>query len=86
MMPTTHDREPSMAPSRGRRLARILLVIPFAAMLWVPSYARLRPRLWGIPFFYWYQLLWIVIAAAITIIVYVVERATATPPRATRDS
>ncbi|HWG53878.1 MAG TPA: DUF3311 domain-containing protein [Gemmatimonadaceae bacterium] len=61
-------------PARWRRLALLLLLIPFVGTLWVASYASLTPRLWGIPFFYWYQLLWIVISAGITIIVYAVDR------------
>jgi len=40
--------------------------------MWVPSYARATPRLWGFPFFYWYQLLWLFIAAGCTWAAYVV--------------
>ncbi len=36
--------------------ARILLIIPFVAVLWVPFYNRTEPTLWSFPFFYWYQL------------------------------
>jgi hypothetical protein len=53
-----------------RRWWRLLFVIPYIAMLWVPSYNRLEPDLAGIPFFYWYQLLWILIGAVIVGIVY----------------
>ena len=42
---------------------RLLLLIPFFAVLWVPSYNRLEPALGGVPFFYWYQLAWILIGA-----------------------
>jgi hypothetical protein len=42
-------------------------------MLWVATYASITPELFGIPFFYWYQFLWIAIGAAITIVVYLVE-------------
>ena len=34
-------------------------------MLWVPFYNRVEPEIAGIPFFYWYQMLWIVLGAAI---------------------
>jgi hypothetical protein len=47
-----------------------LLVIPWIAMIWVPSYNRVDPQLWGFPFFYWYQLLWVLISAVITAFVY----------------
>ena len=52
----------------------LLLVVPFIGTLWVSSYASLTPELWGIPFFYWYQFLWIGIGTVLTIIVYLVER------------
>jgi membrane protein implicated in regulation of membrane protease activity len=40
-------------------LRYILLLPPYFAMLWVASYNKSAPALAGIPFFYWYQLLWI---------------------------
>ena len=33
-------------------------------MLWVPFYNRVEPAMVGVPFFYWYQLCWIMIGAA----------------------
>lgn len=48
----------------------LLLIVPFVAILWVPFYASADPTLFGIPFFYWYQFLWIFISAALTAIVY----------------
>lgn len=56
-----------------RRAALLLLIIPYVGTLWVSSYASITPEVWGIPFFYWYQFLWIVIGAAITIAVYLVD-------------
>ena len=44
----------------------MLLAAPFVALLWISSYARMEPRLFGFPFFYWYQLLWVFLAAAMT--------------------
>jgi uncharacterized membrane protein len=47
-----------------------LLVFPWVLALWIPSFNHIEPRLFGFPFFYWYQLL-LVFVAAITIgIVY----------------
>ncbi|MGH7737404.1 MAG: DUF3311 domain-containing protein [Candidatus Tyrphobacter sp.] len=37
----------------------LLLLLPFFAFLWPQYYDRLEPRLAGLPFFYWYQLLWV---------------------------
>ncbi|MFI1679667.1 DUF3311 domain-containing protein [Streptomyces sp. NPDC020607] len=46
------------------------LVAPFVAMLWVGSYAKIDPTFIGIPFFYWYQMLWVLISTALTLIAY----------------
>jgi Protein of unknown function (DUF3311) len=48
----------------------LLFVIQFIASLWVPFYNRLDPTWIGIPFFYWYQMLWVIIGAILTAIVY----------------
>jgi len=66
-----------MDGSRGRRPSRHwlwLLLIPWIAMVWVSSYNRVDPQLWGFPFFYWYQLLWVLISAVITAFVYFMTR------------
>ncbi len=52
----------------------LLLVIPFIGLLWVPSYASVSPDLAGIPFFYWYQFLWVLISGVLTAIVYFATR------------
>jgi len=56
-----------------RYLPRLLLLIPFLAMVWVPSYNRLEPKLGDIPFFYWYQTVWTFLGTACTIPVYLYE-------------
>jgi len=61
-------------PVRTVLWARLLLIIPFVAMLWVSSYDKAEPMIAGIPFFYWYQLLWILIGAVIIGFVYAMER------------
>lgn len=60
-------------PARPVVWARLLLLIPFVAVLWVPFYDSAEPALAGVPFFYWYQLLWIIIGAVIIAFVYRVE-------------
>jgi hypothetical protein len=52
----------------------ILLLLPFIGLLWVPFYNDTLPELFGFPFFYWYQLLWVPITAFLTWIVYRSQR------------
>ena len=40
----------------------LLLIIQFVAVLWPPFYNSAEPAWAGIPFFYWYQMLWVIIA------------------------
>jgi hypothetical protein len=58
---------------RWRYWPRLLFLIPFVAMLWVPFYNRLEPELGGIPFFYWYQLGWILLSAAVVLLVHFID-------------
>jgi hypothetical protein len=48
----------------------LLFLLEFALVLWPPFYNKVDPTLWGMPFFYWYQLLCVIIGAVITAIVY----------------
>jgi hypothetical protein len=57
-------------PKAERRAWYWLLLIPYIAMLWVPSFNFVNPQLWGIPFFYWYQFVWIAGTAAVIWLVY----------------
>jgi hypothetical protein len=70
---TVENGQRASVTSRARRGVLLLLIIPYIGMLWVASYASVTPELWGIPFFYWYQFLWIAIGAAITIVVYLLD-------------
>ena len=53
--------------------SRVLLIIPFIAVLWVPFYDRVQPSVAGFPFFYWYQLLWVVLSVGVIGVVYLLE-------------
>ena len=66
------DRQGESARVRGKggRGWYLLLLIQFVAVLWPPFYNRAEPYWLGIPFFYWYQLLWVLVGAACTAIVY----------------
>ncbi|MBA2477873.1 MAG: DUF3311 domain-containing protein [Sporichthyaceae bacterium] len=46
-------------------IAGVLLAVCIVVPLLVPTYARAEPRLFGFPFFYWYQLAWVFICAAL---------------------
>ena len=48
----------------------LLFVVEFVVALWPPFYNRVEPTLIGIPFFYWFQLLWVFVSAAFTAVVY----------------
>jgi hypothetical protein len=58
----------------SRVLAGLCLLIPCVALLWVGSYARTAPEFIGIPFFYWYQMAWVPVAALLTYTAYVLVR------------
>jgi hypothetical protein len=72
----THDpagRPPlGPLPTRVKITAGILLLIPMLALALVPMYSRETPRLWGFPFFYWYQMLWVFLASGFTYAAYLV--------------
>jgi hypothetical protein len=55
---------------RGWSWSYLLYVILFAVILWPPFYNRIEPTLLGIPFFYWFQLLWVLVSVAFTSVVY----------------
>jgi predicted ferric reductase len=60
-------------PRRRFRWFHLLLIVPYVAILWVPSFNRAEPSIAGIPFFYWYQMLWIVLGAVLLLPVYLIE-------------
>ncbi|MDA8142561.1 MAG: DUF3311 domain-containing protein [Thermoplasmatales archaeon] len=44
-------------------LAGLMLAIPTIVLLILPIYNRADPPLFGLPFFYWFQGVWLFIAA-----------------------
>ena len=68
MSDTPEVRPPVVTPVRV--IIGLCLVAPFVAMLWVGSYAKTDPAFIGIPFFYWYQMLWVLISTALTTLAY----------------
>jgi hypothetical protein len=51
---------------RPNRWWMVLLLVPFAGALWFPFFNRADPGAWAIPFFVWYQFLWIAGSAFVT--------------------
>ena len=47
-----------------------LLLVPLVGVLIPPIYNSADPKLIGIPFFYWYQMVWIPISVLCTVVVY----------------
>ncbi len=60
-----------MEPSEKTRTGwKLLLVIPFIALCFPQVYARAAPEMFGFPFFYWYQFLWVILTSALLGLVY----------------
>jgi peptidoglycan/LPS O-acetylase OafA/YrhL len=47
----------------------LLFLIPGAGILLTPVFFRDHPQLAGVPFFWWYQLIWVPISAAVIVLV-----------------
>ena len=52
----------------------LLFVVQFAVVLWPPLYNKAEPALLGVPFFYWFQLAWVIVSAVFTAVVYFATR------------
>ena len=61
-------------PGKTRRvLWHVLLFVPFFMAICVPFYNRIEPAFYGIPFFYWFQFIWVVVAAVVTALAYLAK-------------
>jgi hypothetical protein len=68
-------REPDSVRGAARRRVNaspwnLLLLVPLVGVLIPSFYNKLDPALGDMPYFYWYQLLWIPISVVLTIVVY----------------
>ncbi|NRQ51512.1 DUF3311 domain-containing protein [Aeromicrobium stalagmiti] len=62
------DRTP---PGKGPLVvAGVALAVAIAAPLLVSTYARRDPELWGVPFFFWYQFLLVLVSVVLTSFAY----------------
>ena len=70
----------------------VILLFAIVAPLLVSTYDQVNPRLFGFPFFYWYQLAWVFLAAlCCSVSFYLLKRESdayhrANPSQAGRDS
>lgn len=76
-----HDNAPAMedAPSSPRRKSAsravraawycVLVIFGLVSISW-PVYNKVEPAVWGIPFFLWFQFVWISLSAIATALAY----------------
>jgi Protein of unknown function (DUF3311) len=71
------DRSPQKTERERPRPVKALrfwhycaLALPFFGLLYPPLYARWTPEIFGVPFFYAYQVIWIFLSTGLTAIVY----------------
>ena len=66
---------PGPSPASGatpsaRAFVYAFFAIIAAVALWPPLYNRAEPSIHGIPFFYWFQIVWILVTAVATALAY----------------
>ncbi len=68
---STTDR-PTRGPARPGPyvIVGVLIAIGIVVPLLVPTYATAEPSFIGLPFFYWYQMLWVLIDTVLLAICY----------------
>jgi hypothetical protein len=72
---STPPTRPRRVPIAGALVATVLIAAAIVIPLLVNTYSSDKPRLWGFPFFFWYQLMWVFIASGCTYAAYlIVER------------
>ena len=67
----TGGSDPRWRLSPTKVVVAVLLLVAIVVPLLVGTYASVEPRLFGFPFFYWYQLLWVFLAAGLCGLSYV---------------
>jgi hypothetical protein len=64
-----------MRRMKASRAWYLLLLLPFVGTLLPFIYNRASPSLFGLPFFYWYQLAWVVVTSLLLgVIAFVFRR------------
>jgi hypothetical protein len=52
----------------------LLFFVQFIAVLYPPFFNQVEPTVLGLPFFYWFQLLWVFVAAILNAVIYLATR------------
>ena len=63
------NREKRAGPV-ARTLVALMFIGCMAVSLVVPLYNHAEPKLFGVPFFYWFQFVWIAVTGAATALAY----------------
>lgn len=72
--PATSGHDPRWRLSPTKIVVAVILLAGIVLPLLVGTYAKVEPRLFGFPFFYWYQLLWVFLAAGLVGLSYLLLR------------
>jgi hypothetical protein len=64
------ERDPRWRITPTKIAVTVILLVGIVVPLLVSTYDQVDPRLFGFPFFYWYQLLWVFIAAGLCALSY----------------
>ena len=62
--PDQDGTDPRWRMTPTKWVVSAILLAAIVVPLLVGTYSRIEPRLFGFPFFYWYQLAWVFLAAA----------------------
>lgn len=62
-LPAEQDPRSRLTPTKIA--VSLILLVGIVVPLLVPTYDQREPKLFGFPFFYWYQLIWVFIAAGL---------------------
>jgi hypothetical protein len=57
--------DPRWRVTPTKAVVAVILLVGIVLPLLVSTYDKVEPRLFGFPFFYWYQLLWVFLAAGL---------------------
>ena len=63
------DAGESGRTSRDRSPVNWLLLVPMLLVIWPPLFNKISPTLFGIPFFYWYLMAWVLVTVVLMIVV-----------------